>query len=89
MSKILSDDDLVAQGGTLLGKTETAKLWYFPERDSPPWKNYQIRLSGKRPKNVYRLGFNGERFANGRDLPLIQKHEPDVFNWFVRLLGGV
>ena len=51
------------------------------------WRNFKLVANQRRKKRNWWLGWNGERLSEGKDMKLLQEHEPEICEWVVDVLG--
>lgn len=70
---------------TLLAEKEGWELWSKAATNG--WFNLKlIHLEPRNEKGNFWLGYNGERFAQNRDLVTLQEHEPEMLRWVEEVL---
>lgn len=53
------------------------------------WMSLKLFRNAQAPKNLWQLGINskGTRFAQNRDIRLLQEHHPDIAEWVLKTAG--
>lgn len=80
----------VSEDWSLLAELTTGAktLWLVYVRHDPSgWTNIKIAAKAKAGRKAnYWLGWNGERFARGRDLEFLMTHRPSLYKDLVEEL---
>ena len=54
------------------------------------WVNFRLcRVLGRGRKNVWWLGWNGERLTGGMEPKLLAEYEPDTYGEVIKIIHGI
>jgi hypothetical protein len=72
-------------------KTEKGRYELHVRHQNEEWLNLKLELrkpgrKGRREKRNWWLGWNGKRLARSSDAALLEKHEPEIYQWVIETL---
>lgn len=69
--------------GAVIGQRDDWQL--SQKRSANGWASIKlVHMATRRGairKRAFHLGWNGARFANGRDFTILRNHYPDLYDW--------